>query len=156
MLTNVLRTRFGLPKIPSDLIGKAWQERAVKDVKEVLKELMGRDYSIVFVKNATSRAKDAEVTYNVQLTSVAESKQIRKKFGVFFHGGVDKSYGKHLFLVPVMLPANVSGVHGPKVVAPTVTQLHEHTLASCLFNLIIPNQRLSNAKCFSTNRTGKE
>ena len=81
---------IGLPKIPSDLIGKAWQERAVKDVKVVLKELMGRDYSIVFVKNATSRAKDSEVTYNVQLTSVAESKQIRKKFGVFFHGGVDK------------------------------------------------------------------
>ena len=80
---------FGLDPIPSDLVGKAWQDRAVKDVQGVLTTLMGREYTIVFVRNATSRAKDAEVSYNVQLTSVAESSQIRKKFGTFFHGGKD-------------------------------------------------------------------
>ena len=80
---------FGLAPIPAELVGKAWQERAVKDVQGVLVALMGREFKIVFVKNATSRAKDAEVAYNVQLTDVSESKQIRKKFGTFFYGRKD-------------------------------------------------------------------
>ena len=78
----------GLAFIP-DLVGKAWQERAVQDVQGVLKELMGREYKIIFVKNATSRAKDAEITYNVKLADVKESRQIRDKFGSFYLGGKD-------------------------------------------------------------------
>ena len=80
----------GLAPIPSQLVGKAWQDKAVADVQGVLVILMGREYDIVFVKNSTSRAREAEVSYNVQLSSVTESKQIRKKFGSFFLGNVDK------------------------------------------------------------------
>ena len=69
------------------LVGKPWQEKAVSDVQAVLVILMGKEYDIVFVKNSTSRAKDAEVSYNVQLSDVISSRQIRKKFGSFFFGG---------------------------------------------------------------------
>ena len=79
---------IGLPFIP-DLVGKAWQEKAVQDVQGVLSLLMGREYKIVFVKNATSRAKDAEITYNVKLADVNDSRQIRDKFGSFYLGGKD-------------------------------------------------------------------
>ena len=82
----------GTPRIASDLVGKAWQEQAVKDVQSVIQILMGREMSIVFVKNATSRHDGAEVTYNVQMSTVAESDSIRKKFGSFFvgAGGVER------------------------------------------------------------------
>ena len=79
---------FGLAPI-IDLVGKAWQEKAIKDVQGVLVALMGREYKIVFVKNSTSRAKDSETCYNVQLADVHESRQIRKKFGSFYFGGKD-------------------------------------------------------------------
>lgn len=77
----------GLPRISNDLTGKDWQDEAVKDVKKAIRTLMGRDYPIVFVKNGTYRHEGAEVTYNVQMTSVADSDAIRKKFGSFFLGG---------------------------------------------------------------------
>ena len=79
----------GLPRISDDLTGKDWQDQAVKDVKAALISLMGRDMSksIVFVKNGTYRHEGAEVTYNVQMSSVADSKTIRTKFGSFFLGG---------------------------------------------------------------------
>ena len=80
----------GLAKIPDDLIGKAWQERALRDVQEVLKILMGRECPIVFVKNSTSRTRNAEISYNVQMPSVQESSLIRKKFGSFFLGNQDR------------------------------------------------------------------
>ena len=51
---------------------------------------MGREYPIVVVLNSTSKRKDAPATYHVQLTSVADSKEIRKKFGLFWLGGLDK------------------------------------------------------------------
>ena len=59
----------------------------MKDVKAALLILMGKNVPIVFVKNATYRHEGAEVTYNVQVPSVAESKAIRTKFGSFFLGG---------------------------------------------------------------------
>ena len=78
----------GLPRIPDDLTGKAWQDQAVNDVKGALSILMGRNvFNIVFVKNGTYRHEGAEVTYNVQMSTVAESSEIRKKFGSFFLGG---------------------------------------------------------------------
>ena len=64
----------GLARIPSELVGKAWQERAIADVQAVLKLLMGREYPIVFVQNATSRVPNSEVKYNVQLSNVPDSR----------------------------------------------------------------------------------
>ena len=64
----------GLARIPSELVGKAWQERAIADVQAVLKLLMGREYPIVFVQNATSRVPNSEVKYNVQLSTVPDSR----------------------------------------------------------------------------------
>ena len=64
----------GLPRIPSEVIGKAWQDQAVKDVKGAILALMGRDYPVVFVQNATSRVPNAEVRYNVKMSTVADSR----------------------------------------------------------------------------------
>ena len=80
----------GLPKIPDDITGKPWQDRAVQDAKAFIQALTGRDLPIVFVQNATKRVADAVVTYNVKMLSVADSKFIRTKFGSFFVGMVDK------------------------------------------------------------------
>ena len=77
----------GLKKISSDLVGKAWQDQAMKDVKWFVKLLMGKSMEVVYVKNATARHKNAEVTYNVQMRHVADSSAIRTKFGGYFVGG---------------------------------------------------------------------
>ena len=77
----------GLSRISSDLVGKAWQDQAVRDVQGVLTILMGRECNIIFVQNATSRVPNSEVKYNVKMSTVAESSAIRKKFGSFFLGG---------------------------------------------------------------------
>ena len=77
----------GTPRIPDDVVGKPWQDRAVRDVQAVIKLLMGRELSILFVQNATTRQPDALVTYNVKMHNVADSKAIRVKFGSFFVGG---------------------------------------------------------------------
>ena len=44
----------GLAFIP-DLVGKAWQTQALKDVQEAIKLMMGKEMRIVFVKNSTGR-----------------------------------------------------------------------------------------------------
>ena len=80
----------GLERLPSDIFGKEWQDRAVKDVKAVLNILMGRDCPIIVVHNSTRRVPDAEVTYTVRMSCVQDSDQIRKKFGSFFLGGNDR------------------------------------------------------------------
>ena len=64
----------GLARIPPDVVGKPWQDQAVKDVQAVLTTLMGREFSIVVVQNATSRVPDAEVKYNVKMADVNDSK----------------------------------------------------------------------------------
>ena len=95
----------GLPLIV-DLVGKAWQDQAVKDVAFFIKTLLGRSLKIVFVKNSTKRHEGAEVTYSVQMSSVAESKSIRDKFGSFFLTGQDlrlenlKIYSVKNFVTP--------------------------------------------------------
>ena len=80
----------GLPRIPEGKVGKAWQDRALRDVRTFIKSLMGKDLPAVFVSNATRRVPDAIVTYNVKMRNVADSKAIRDKFGSFFLGGKDK------------------------------------------------------------------
>ena len=77
----------GTPRIPDDVVGKPWQDRAIRDVQKVLKILMGKPGNIVFIQNATTRQPDAVVAYNVKMTTVAESKAIRVRFGSFFVGG---------------------------------------------------------------------
>ena len=77
----------GCPRISDDLVGKAWQDAAMKDVAEVILLLMGKALPVVFVKNSTARHKDAEVTYSVRMTSVQDSKNIRTKFGSYFLSG---------------------------------------------------------------------
>ena len=79
----------GLARIPKELVGKPWQDQALRDVQAVLLILMGREYPIIVVQNATSRVPDAEVKYNVKMAVVADSKAIRDKFGSFFLGGKD-------------------------------------------------------------------
>ena len=81
---------YGLAKISDDLVGKAWQDQAMRDVQEVMKILMGSEMPIVFIKNATTRQKDAETAYRVQVSEVSISRSIRKKFGSFFLGAVDR------------------------------------------------------------------
>ena len=80
----------GLERIPSDLVGKAWQTQALKDVQEAIKLLMGKEMRIVFVKNSTGRHQGAPVTYNVQMPSVADSQAIRTRFGSYFLTGRDE------------------------------------------------------------------
>ena len=77
----------GLPLIPSTIFSKEWQVLATKHVKEVVVPLMGKDCDIVVVQNATARHQGAEVKYCVKLSSTAESKAIRRKFGSLFVGG---------------------------------------------------------------------
>ena len=71
----------GLPRIPSEIFGKAWQEQAVRDVQAVLVKLMGREYKIVYVQNATSRVPNSAVKYNVQLSDVTDSRLIYFSLG---------------------------------------------------------------------------
>ena len=80
----------GLPRIPDEVVGKPWQDRAVRDVQDVLKILMGSEKPIVFIQNATTRQKNAEVTYNVKMANLSDSSIIRRKFGAFYVGGQDK------------------------------------------------------------------
>ena len=80
----------GLPRIPDDIVGKAWQDQALRDTKAFIKSLMGREMSVVFVSNATKRVPDAIVTYNVKMQTVSDSKAIRTKFGTYFLGQVDR------------------------------------------------------------------
>ena len=77
----------GLPRIAHDLVGKDWQNQALKDVQVVIKDLMGKEMPIIFVQNSTKRYEGAEVTYTVRMVEVSDSKAIRRKYGSFFLGG---------------------------------------------------------------------
>ena len=80
----------GTARLPSGLGSREWQEKAKAEVQTILKLLLGAERQIVFVQNATRKAKDAPAGYSVQMASVAISKEIRDKFGSFFFGRVDK------------------------------------------------------------------
>ena len=80
----------GLPLIPPEIVGKPWQELAKKHVYKVITPLIGREMRIVVVQNVTNRFAGAEVKYSVKMSSVADSKAIRDKFGSFFVGSKDQ------------------------------------------------------------------
>ena len=78
----------GLERIPDTFVGKAWQERAQRNVQAVVREVIKRECSIVFIQNITSRAgANPETRYSVRLRSIEESKLIRDTFGSHFIGG---------------------------------------------------------------------
>ena len=77
----------GFEKLSSDLVGKPWQDAAVRQVQEVIRLLMGKEMPIIVVQNATKRIPNAEVTYSVRMVELSDSKAIRNKFGSFFLGG---------------------------------------------------------------------
>ena len=80
----------GLPRLSgTDLSPKDWQVRARRDVLDFIKKLLGRELPVVFVSNATGRARDAVVRYVVRMSSIADSEEIRTKFSYFFKGSVD-------------------------------------------------------------------
>ena len=80
----------GIPDLGPDLVGKDWQDRAVSDVQDVIKILMGRNMDILFIQNATKRYEGAEITYCVRMREIADSRAIRTKFGTYFVGMKDK------------------------------------------------------------------
>ena len=79
---------LGLARIPK-CDTRVWQDKAKRLVGDFLKELMGHEYKIVFIKNITGKSKDSIPRYQVQMDSVAASQAIRDKFGTFFPGGKD-------------------------------------------------------------------
>ena len=81
-------TITGLTRIPK-CDTRVWQERAKRDVSGVVSIVLGREVRIVFVKNITAKGKDAVTRYQVQLESVAVSKELRDKFSGFFPNGKD-------------------------------------------------------------------
>ena len=82
----------GLERISSELVGKEWQDLAMKHVKAAITSLMGRALPVIVVHNSTRRVPGAEVTYTVKMANVKDSKSIRTKFGSFFVGaaGTDR------------------------------------------------------------------
>jgi len=80
----------GLPRLPSGLLGRDWQDRAKADVRSVIKTLLGKELPIVVVQNISGRGAEAEVRYHVKMECTAHSQEIRSKFGYFFAKGVDK------------------------------------------------------------------
>ena len=81
---------FGLPAIPSTIVGKPWQDRAKKDLQDVVRVVIGRECSVIVITNITSRVHpDPEVRYKVRLTSAEESELIRTTFSKFFTGNGD-------------------------------------------------------------------
>ena len=81
---------LGLPKIDPKIDRKEWQVTAKANVNEALKALMNKEYPIVVVQNITSKGKDAICRYQVLMTSVSDSKEIRDSFGAFFVGAKGK------------------------------------------------------------------
>ena len=66
----------GLEKIPSELVGKEWQDAAVQNVQVLdIRLLMGKELPIVVVQNATKRIPNAEVTYSVRMAALPTRRQ---------------------------------------------------------------------------------
>jgi len=80
----------GLPRIPPEIQGREWQNRAVADVREIILKLLGKELPIVVVQNITGRGSDAPTRYHVRMEFAAHSQEIRSKFGSFFIGGTDR------------------------------------------------------------------
>ena len=78
----------GLPMI-KDLRGAEWMAKAISDVQDIIRILIGRDPKIVVVHNASGR-KDTTARYSVRMEYASDSQEIRSKFGSFFIGRQDR------------------------------------------------------------------
>ena len=74
----------GLEPVPSDLVGRDWQNFAKDLVQSKIKLILGRESKIVVVSGLR---RDAKPIYLVKLESVDDSKRIRDKFGSSFKAG---------------------------------------------------------------------
>ena len=74
----------GLPQVPTDLVGRAWQDHAKGLVQDKIKLILGRESKIVVVSGLR---RDENPVYLVKLESVDDSKRIRDKFGSAFKAG---------------------------------------------------------------------
>lgn len=79
----------GMPKLPSGLSGKAWQDQAIQAVQKTLSEIVGHPVRVVVVHNSTGRGVKSTTSYTVQLDSVESSREVRRKFSYYFAGGND-------------------------------------------------------------------
>ena len=74
----------GLPQVPTDLVGRAWQDHARGLVQDKVKLILGRESKIIVVSGLR---RDEKPVYLVKLESTADSKRIRDKFGSYFKAG---------------------------------------------------------------------
>jgi hypothetical protein len=79
----------GLPRLPSGLTGKAWQDQARQSVEALLSDIAGHSVKALVVQNVTGRGPSAETSYSVRMENVEVAREIRKNFGHFFQGGSD-------------------------------------------------------------------
>ena len=110
----------GLEKIPSELVGKEWQDAAVQNVQVLdIRLLMGKELPIVVVQNATKRIPNAEVTYSVRMVSLANAKAIRNKSYFIGGGGVKRrpSGLRHISIQNRMTPETRTRVSVLKLLA---------------------------------------
>ena len=74
----------GLPPVPSDLVGRDWQNYAKDLVQSKIKIILGRESRIIVVSGLR---RDDKPIYLVKLESVDDSKRIRDRFGSSFKAG---------------------------------------------------------------------
>lgn len=74
----------GLPQVPSDLVGRAWQDYAKGLVQSKIRLILGRESRIIVVSGLR---RDENPVYLVKLESAQDSKQIRDKYGSYFKAG---------------------------------------------------------------------
>ena len=74
----------GLEPVPSDLVGRAWQDHAKGLVQDKIRIILGRESKIIVVSGLR---RDEKPVYLVKLESVSDSKLIRDKFGSHFKAG---------------------------------------------------------------------
>ena len=74
----------GLPPVPSELVGRQWQDYAKGMVQGKIRVILGRESRIIVVSGLR---RDENPVFLVKLESVSDSKMIRDKFGSFFKAG---------------------------------------------------------------------
>jgi len=78
-----------LSKPDSGLSGPDWQREVIQIIQGYVKLVIGGEADIKYVQNITGRSRDSLVRYQVKTGSVAQSREIRSKFGFFFAKGSD-------------------------------------------------------------------
>ena len=74
----------GLPPVPSEFVGREWQNHAKDQVQAKIRLILGRESKIVVVSGLR---RDDKPIYLVKLESADDSKRIRDRFGSSFKAG---------------------------------------------------------------------